>query len=269
MRGFSLKTVAIALLAVLNIYFITIYVVNIISHERELRVAENSVIHAFSSAGIEIGGTLPFREKAVSYTITASAYEEVKLAEALIGSSTLVSDAGSAADRFENAAGSAAFTSFGEYIVEFSSPEIGDVLELSREFIKKMGIAADEPVKKGEGGLSQVSARLIFNGIDIVNANVTFEFDGMGLRRISGALTEESKKASGRVYYDLPTLMVSFLGKCTRGEVECHRIDSVEPAFYRQAAGTGAELTYGYKIITDTGEWYLNAETGSIERVTV
>ncbi|MDR0915967.1 MAG: hypothetical protein LBN02_02115 [Oscillospiraceae bacterium] len=265
-----LKTFVIAALLLLCAMFLTLLISNAIAHNRERARIQDALVNTYQRSGVTVECALPVDDGAAVFVTVRDPFRESRLAVAAIGNCEQTESAAGGISRFENDTGSIEFDTLGGFTVEYSQGADGKTpLSAARALLRSMKIDTGELSSVSEGGFTTVTAHVRFKKSEIVNARVTFEFaDGL-LRRVTGRnVTRAEKSAADTKFYDLQTLMVSLLGSISRGDIRCTSITAVNGAYLMGVTAFGdGTLVPGWRVVTDAGEWFLNAETGQCEVV--
>ena len=109
------------------------------------------------------------------------------------------------------------------------------------------------------------------DGVRVVNCVLSFTFasggDLMGVygTRVLDTVTSSQQEST----IDVPTVLMRFLNIVLDGGHVCSSLDELELCYNMRANAAGeGELIPLWRIATDTGEFYINANTGLEETIT-
>ena len=263
-----LKTLVIAALALINVFFLITIAVG-----QAQDVAERRRIAEGTRAALEMGGISVECELRMGtprlYNTARDMYAEARIVTAALGECTLTNLPGGVS-RYDGERGTAQFNALGDFVINFPHGyPSADAKRTAESMLRGMRIDTGA-VTVGISGTDETAvAPVLHRGGAVVNCRVTFEFADGQLTRVTGTCASGvTEAAEPRTLYDMQTLMMAFLASVKRGDIECERILSVEQAYRYAPRALGAgELVPGWVIETDSGVWFADAAAGRVEAV--
>lgn len=210
-------------------------------------------------------------------SVARSAQFEAQAVDSLIGVNN-TDDRGGGIIYYGGTKGEATFRGTGGFDIQFfasGAPETEDPEKTAREVAKTLGIGllpgseGCEVVEQDENDVV-LELNCASDGARILNCRVEFRFMYGRLYSISGTrpldtVTSETDTS----IIDVPTVLMRFLELTREKGHICSELRGLELcyAFSASASGEGS-LTPTWLVVTDTGEFYLNAITGREEVLT-
>ena len=269
----KIKNFIILLLAIVNIFLLFIVLKNA-ANERETEkyklealesvLAENGIV---LSKNVELPKKIP-----TEITLSRNLMREKRKISALIGSSD-AQDLGGNIFYYNGSTGQANSRGTGEFELMLTGSEYpldDEPLKICQSAVKKRGIeVADMRLKSdADDSAPVVIMTCAWNGTPIYNAAIRFDFTIDRLFIISGMrpLDTEVSVREYESYSDSVTVLMSFLEYIRQANIVCSEIINVELGYYSSVSASGScVLRPVWCIETDTGEYYINAQTGRPE----
>lgn len=268
-----LKTIIIFILLLLNLFLLGL--VGFI-HLRSARYQAEALSEAASV--LELNGIrvdralLPASMDLSAATAARDTGREAELAAALLGSGVTANAAGGGLYVYESEGGSASFRGNGAFSVSFSQPgpAPADRTAWARDLLEGLGLEVWRVEESGD----EVLAVQSLNGAPVFSAGqssetVTFSFDGQGrLTAVSGRLLlgKVTEEPDAQEPVTVPTALIAVFNFIVDNGDICQAIREMLPV-YRAAATDPVRLTPGWRVITDTGDYFLDAYTAEVTRV--
>ena len=270
-----IKTVAIAALALINLFFLTYIIRDAAADARNEREAIENVCTIMRERGIMIspedvktGGTI--RTMRTSRALEA---EEV-IAGAILGP-TAITDQG-VIYLYENAErGSAEFASAGDFEIRLNKGVItneGGTLRTVEELLGavKLESAGMTVTLDQERGIETVVVLGAYREARIFNCSIEFIFGSGSLQTVRGrfvAGVEPAEDDAGISH--ISTALLGFLAEVRRKErkdVAATQIYRVEPGYRHRVVGSFGEgvLAPAWLISTDAGNYIIDDATGEV-----
>ena len=264
-----LKSLVIAVLVLINLFFATAIILNRVGGAAEQGRIIESLRTAMSASGITFSDDA-IRDVTVldAYTTSQDAFAEAVIARTILGDCEPVqSDSG---QKYAGTRGTASFNTLGEFVIELTesySPSGSSAERISKKLLKNMGIDTTEPVATVFGNTTVVVALCTWRGSQIFNCTVTFTFSGSELVRVEGRRPSDVSETQVSSYITFSTAVLSFLRYDKSQETSSAVITSIDPGYRMNVSAFGdGLLTPGWLIVTDTGVFFANAITGEILR---
>lgn len=273
----KLKTIMILILLLLNLFLLGLVGANQLRSIRYEASALSEAAAVLELNGIQVAQeTLPSSMALSASTAARDIRREEALARALLGAAPEVSASGGFYI-YSAETGSASFRSSGEFSVQLhqplSPPADGDRRGQVRSLLEELGLELWQVSETGDTVTAVQSLRgapvFPVGVVGQSSAGATFLYDGEGrLCSASGRLflggistdPEPSKPLT------VPTALIAFFNFIMDSGDVCQSIQEMT-AVYRAAALTDpVRLTPAWRIVTDTGDYFLDAATGEVTR---
>jgi hypothetical protein len=171
--------------------------------------------------------------------------------------------------RYENGRGTASFNGRGEFVIELltSAPAAADPETSAKRFLRAMGVETAEPAVTRDGATASASAVCTFEGAPVFNCQIRFDYENGSLVRVSGRRAYPARETTGDAISGVADALLDFLAYVKSEGIPCGAITGVDAGyqFNVDAAGTG-ELSPGWRVASDSGEYFVYSGSGAIER---
>ncbi|PKM71576.1 MAG: hypothetical protein CVU91_13160 [Firmicutes bacterium HGW-Firmicutes-16] len=275
MDKFKIKNFILILLTLVNVFLLFIVITNVI----EERKAQASRMEALENVLAEKGFTLnPDIELPDSVPPLLSLKRDMKTEKhnlsSLIGSCS-VSDLGGNIFFYSGLDGEGRFRGTGEFEIILNPGVISkrrDPVGASKTALKKLGLECGElePLVTTDGNDTTVVLSCSWDGTDIYDARVTFNFTYDNLLLISGTRPLDAKFSvqSSDNYPDSVTILMNFLKSAADTGFIFSEINDLKIEYYMYSAVSGScTLKPVWCITTNSGPYYIDAETGKAENI--
>ncbi len=270
-----IKSFIILLLAVVNVCLLFIVLKNT-SAELAVRESGNAALQqVLAKNGITLSEDVVLPKKIpTEITLSRSMLKEKRNLSSLIGSCT-AQDLGGNIIYYHGSNGHANYRGTGEFEIMLDSaiiPLTDTPVASCYSLAKKLGIdyANIEPqLIQGDDSL-MVTMVCAFDGTPVYNAAISFSYSFNRLFIISGMRPLDTE-VSIRVYEDYPdgaTVLMSFLDYISSTGGALSEITEVELGYFISSSVSGScVLRPVWCIITDSGRYYINGQTGKPENL--
>jgi len=262
-----IKSLAIAALVLINVFFLTLIIHDSVTDARSERQALENAVTVLENAGIIIDpsdiithGTL--RTMRTTRNIEA----EERIAQAALGS-TVMTEHGLIYVH-ESDRGRASFGHDGTFDISLNEDVVTNAngtLRAVERLLRDMRIEVlDNLHLYGRPGAETVVADLAYKGVGVFNSAIRFEFIDGSLRAITGRnITVIETAEDTTEISSVSTALLGFLAEVRRGDYEAMWIKRVEAGyFYRVGEGVLVPVW----LITANGiDYIIDGETGNIE----
>ena len=253
MERFRLKNIIILILVLLNGF--------LVSSLAQRRTAERDAFHRTAeqlAAPFEENG-MTLEPGAVSRDLPP---DGVALAF-LLGDALSVSDQGGGIFHYAGPAGEAFFRSSGGFEAAGTLAQ-RDVEDFCRDFCRTFSYEAPD-LRLDEEGSGVFTALEIYGRLPVFNCTVTFTVENRVLTAVSGTLLP---KAGAAVPGDQPLSAAGALAAFQQMRRESAAVASTVTdtrlCYELQISGASMSLTPAWRIVTDTGDYFVNCFTGSV-----
>lgn len=277
MDNSRVKNFVIILLALVNVFLLVI----VISSAREELKAEIYRMEALESVlsenGIVLNSDIELPDKIPPLlSIMRDMKTERNLVSDLIGKCT-GEDQGGNIYFYSGNNGQAKFRGTGEFELLLNSgviPKGRNPVSAAKTAMKKMGIECSsiEPVVSNDGDNTTVTLFCSWEGTPIYNAPINFYFTSDYLMIITGTRPLDTKYSvqSSENYSDGVTVLMNFLESIRQTGDVCSEINDLKIVYYLSSAVSGdCTLRPVWCVQTDSGAYYINAQTGKAENIDI
>ena len=256
MEWSKIKTVILLMLVGVNICLLLLVGVRIgrgALYEDETRQA---AIQVLERGGIEFApAQVPKDIDLPTLTVVRDRDSEAEAARTLLGEVTQTGES-DVRPSYSGAGGSAEFSMNGSFTVELAQDrfrrQAGETLdEASLDCLEQIDFS---------GTVEQAVTRddtTVLTGFQTWEGDTLVRMEGS---RLAG--TEES--AATRALLSTPTVLMRFLSSVSEGGSVCSRIESMSPGYLTSSSGRSVQLNPVWRILTDTGAYYVDAVTGEV-----
>ena len=155
-----------------------------------------------------------------------------------------------------------------------TAPKSDDPEKTALEMAKKLGVTVQNSedsvsVSVKEDDSTVVEVCCSFMGAQVVNCRLSFTFKYGKLLSLSGTrpLSEVTSESMTNVI-DVPTVLMRFIELTQEKGHVCSVLEQLELCFLQSSSASGGgSLSPVWRISTDTGDFYINAQTGKEESV--
>ena len=267
------KTLVIAMLAAINVFFLVIILADNYADSRSERQAIDNVCAVLRSNDISIEpGCIKADNSLRTMRTAREAVPEADAASALLGSVEMT-DQGGGIHLYENPErGTATFSSAGDFefqlkegVIQSGEGAQQTVRGLLRDMkLEEAALSAEADKDNDREAVAVISA---YKGASFFNFTIDFEFVGGSLRTVKGRyVTGIEPLDGGEKISHVSTALLEFLAAVKRGEAECGRIDGVESGYQHSVTSSFDEgmITPAWLITTDAGRYLMDDATGDI-----
>lgn len=266
----NLKNIVIGALVIINIFFLACFLWGVIGDRASKAETLGTLSALYRQNGIELlpenihEGTV-LQEAQTNRNFTA----EQQLADTLLGKATRVIQGSIYTYTGKN--GQAVFKNGGEFIITLNAGayNIGSgAAGMAKKILRIMDIEIQSVEADGERGNETVTAVGAFNNQSIFNCRVILTFKNGSLLEISGKRAEEVRVGSDKTdMTSSATALMTFLNGVNNRQYACAKISHVEPGYKLTAlSALAGSLKPVWRIVTDSGVYYIDAKTGDIEK---
>ena len=274
MSNTNAKSLVIAALVLVNVFFLTIIVsetVGVARYERReieniCAVVRNNGI-AIDTENVSVGGVF-----STMRTVRVSD-RELAIARAVLGDAEMT-DQGVIV-LYENAErGAAEFYSGCDFKISVNDGVVSGsngAARVAGKLLRDMKLDTSEVFVSGETGNETVTAVSAYKGVSIFNCTIEFDFSGGYLRTVTGRYVAGVEAVGGGLKISsVGTALMAFVSAVNRGDIECGRIISVEPGYIQNVVGAFGDgaITPAWSIITDEARYVIDDTDGEIRQLT-
>jgi len=270
MEWSKIKTVILLMLVGTNVFLLLLVGLRIgrgALYEDETRQA---AVQVLERSGIEFGpAQVPKDIQLPTVTIARDRDSEYTVAQQLLGDVTQTGES-EVRPAYSSAAGTAEFSMNGSFTVSFTQDlwrcQEGESLDdASQSCLKQIGFSGilEESVHLGTS--SNLTYSQLWEESPIFSCQVTLFWEDNVLTGLEGSrLAGEVTASSTQTLLSTPTILMRFLASVSEGGSVCSRIESMSPGYLTGGSGRSVQLTPVWRILTDTGAYYVDAVTGAV-----
>ena len=277
MSGSRVKTLVIAALVLINIFFLAVIVIDAINDAQSERKTIENVCAVLRAGGIRIEPSAIKADGSLRTMRTARGDEaEAAIVRAILGPTVMTVHG--VRHQYENTGrGVAIFSSGGDFEIMVDPGAVavsnGAVRTVQR-LLRDMKLETSELIFTDLAERDTVTAICSYRRASIFNCTIEFIFSGDNLETVKGRyVTDIEPMEDGAMISHVGTALLCFLSAARdeeREDVACTRIDSIESGFQHHVVGAfgGGEIIPVWLIATDKGSYYVIYATGEILPVT-
>lgn len=276
MDQIKVKNFIILVLLIVNAILAYVFVTDVLRERALASEATTGVVQLLTDRGISVGDDVDLSERSLnSLTVSRDTDAEQKNVAKVIGT-TEMSDKGGNIRLYFGSGGEAGLRGTGRVEMNIRRGAYGsggDPIDIAEQFMHDFGMeAASEPVSSDidpETDEGTLTLECAYNGTSVVNCTLTFTFAEGELVGVYGTRVLDNISAGRQIEtIDVPTVLMKFVALLREQNRVCSSLDALELCYHMSvnAAGEG-ELVPVWRIVTDTGEFYINAVTGIEETI--
>ncbi len=270
MDSSKIKNLIIVILLLVNLFLAAMVLHDRIEEIRAENQAIADVSAAYAASGIELSADLRWNDKLVGCNLSRDLNKENALVKSVIGTS-MVEDLGGNILYYKGTKGEARFRGTGEFEIVMTAkaiPVSGSPLDTAKNVLADMGYRTDvsRAVVDSASGSTTVTLVCMYRGDNVYNCIVSFLFTPDYLMMINGRRPLEWSADGESSAISAPTALMRFLAEMRERGAVCSELRTLELGYSMTASASGeGSLTPYWCILTDAGQYYINAVTGRIE----
>ena len=263
----KIKSIAIILLLILNLFFLAVIIVTRAGNYYENKSSLEDACEVLRENGISVSprDIYPSYELPGYETLRDTERQE-EIVTALLGVTDKKDLGGNIYSYTNSEKGEAVFYNNGEFAVEFFSDDFkqnGTVEKTMAALLKKMKIEAAYVSAAGEEGSEAVEAQCAYKGVRVMGCFIRADFEDGAIRAVAGRLVAKvtETEQNGKIISPL-TALFRLLNSCVNGDILCAEITRMEPVYQIREAGVfGYEyLEPAYLISTESGQYTVGVD---------
>ena len=266
MKTARLKNIVIAILALVNVFLLSLLVAREAQEYAARRRTEAELIRLYASAGIELSAALIPRElpRLAADEPVRDPDAETAFAEALLGACT-AEDVGGGIIRYRGAKGACLFRSSGSLEATLERA-VGSRETFCENLFSDYGYAALSSDVQSDGTGTVTAVRMLPGGM-VFNARLLLRFYRGSLISVTGSFVPAAEPPEGAEGVDGVTALVRFFDY-SRGSGEvCTAVTDVREGYLLQSTASAAQrLIPAWCVVTDVNQYYVNMSTGEVTR---
>lgn len=272
MDAIKVKNFIILVLLIVNVVLLSTVISDRMRGSELWNEAVEGAVALLEENGIVVSDEANLSARSLNQrSVARNGQVEAQAVDGFIGLTT-TDDRGGGIIYYGGTYGEAIFRGTGGFDIQFSAsgaPEAEDMERTALEYAKKLGISLLESSCRTTTSDSSTVLEYTCSsdGARIINCTVEFRFMLGRLYSVSGTrpLDHVTSETDSSVI-DVPTALMRFLELTREKGHICSELRGLELcyAFSASASGEGS-LTPTWLVVTDTGEFYINALTGREE----
>ena len=270
MEWSKLKTVILLMLAGVNLLLLGLVGVRVTQgafYEDETRQA---VIQVLERGGISfLPEQIPEDITLPPLTLTRSRDDEADIARLFLGP-TVQTGESDLRPSYTGTGGTAEFSMNGSFTIALTGenwicPPGQDIGQASRDCLEQMGFQAGEEELFTQGDTTWATYCQMWEGAPVFSCQVSLTWSGSVLTQVEGSrLSGESAADSSSTMLSTPTVLMRFLAGVSQNGYICSQIRSMEDGYLASGSTRSVQLTPVWRISTDTGDYFVDAVTGTV-----
>lgn len=274
MDSLKVKNFIILVLLIVNVVLLAVVISDRMRGDELWDQAVDGAVSLLEANGIAVSEDADLSARSLNQrgVSRSTEFERDAIGEVLGSVNTV--DRGGGIIYYDGESGEAVFRGTGGFDIQYAAsgaPEAEDMERTARSIAGKLGISLLE----GEGSFTVTSSdsstvlefTCFSDGARIINCTVEFRFMLGRLYSVSGTRPLDTVASETQTsVIDVPTALMRFLELTREKGHICSELRGLELcyAFSASASGEGS-LTPTWLVVTDTGEFYINAITGREE----
>ena len=266
----KLERIIIIILALLNVFLLIVVLGDGAQARAARRETETTLTALLSDSGIEVGpGAELLQDCPARCTVERDLALERRRMEGFLGGGLGAEDLGGSIWFYTSDRGQVIMRGTGEMDMLMTGAG-GRLGGRTREKAAET-LFSRAGVEMFETGAAADNGSLLFccgwNGYPVYNAIMSFDFSGDRLNIVTGTMVFNVETGSEPdVGMDSVSVLVRFIDLAKNEGLICSRLDALEPGYYVNVNMSGeSTLTPVWRIVTDTGDYYVNAVSGRME----
>ena len=269
----KIKNFIIAALVLVNLFMLGLYGAARSSEAEMQRNAYIQLQSLYEKSGINLPAGLDITRRApTGQGMTRNLEAERSMAESVLGKCSVIEQGGNIY-AYSGPDGQASFRGTGEFemLLAYGVADTSrGKVQAAQNLLEKMGIEPGEFVsQEDDEEQTRVVLSCKFENSEVYNARVNFLFSGDNLMIVYGRrVFDTAAKISETETIDAGTALVRFLYDSVEAGHVCTDILSISAGYAMNVTVSGdCILSPVWHVVTNTGEYTLNAETGKQETI--
>ena len=147
----------------------------------------------------------------------------------------------------------------------WTCPPGQDIGQASRDCLEQMGFQAGEEELFTQGDTTWATYCQMWEGAPVFSCQVSLTWSGSVLTQVEGSrLSGESAAGSSSTLLSTLTVLMRFLAGVSQNGYICSQIRSMEDGYLASGSTRSVQLTPVWRISTDTGDYFVDAVTGTV-----
>ncbi len=263
MDRFRLKNIIILILVLVNAFLLGSMAQRRGAEQEAFRRTVEQLVALFAGDGMALDAHAISRETPPGgVTLARDTALEERAAAFLLGKAPAFSDQGGGILHYAGPAGEAFFRSGGGF--EATGLLSEDPEDFCRDFCRTFSYEAPA-VRLDENGDGVFSAVCLYGGVPVFNATVTFTVEGGRVTAAGGTLLPKSgTPAPGEEPLSAAGALAAFQQMRRESVAVASAVTDTRLCYELQSGGAAPSLAPVWRIVTDTGDYYVNCYTGAV-----
>lgn len=131
--------------------------------------------------------------------------------------------------------------------------------------LEQMGFQGTLEQSAVQGDTTVLTYFQLWEDTPVFSCQVTLTWQGQTLTAMEGSrLAGEVENSVTQSLLSTPTILMRFLASVSEGGSVCSRIEAMTPGYLTAGSGRSVQLTPVWRILTDTGAYYVDAVSGTV-----
>ena len=269
----KVKNYILLVLVLVNAFLLAIVATNARQAARAASQRKQALSAVLTQNGITLSSDVrPAQDIPPQITLRRDTAREKEMVAAVLGDADVTDLGGNVYYYKAKSGGEAKFRGTGEFTILFSENQIArgsDAAQTAKDTLAKLGLTCSTTTAvDGSDGSEEVTLCCTREDTPVYNARVTFYFTAQYLRLITGTRPFDTQLSSAVPdnCADGVTALMDFLQSLHSSGNTCAEIRGLDIGYFSASSVSGdCTLSPVWCIRTDTGSYYIDAETGKAE----
>lgn len=264
METVRLKNIVIIILALLNLFLLSLIVSNQVRTSRAAQETRDQIFLLFEKNNIALDPATAKKDtRADTLLFLRDTAAEQAFAESLLGKCTWA-DEGGGIYSYTSPTGIASFHTTGTFDISTTGIPVDSPQEFAAEICRKFGYEAPT-ADLTEDGTGTLSASAHLDGHPVLNASILFTFTRGKLISVSGIYLSSCEVVpGGEVSLSATDALADFVDHTVNNGLICHELLEMKTAYVLHSTTDGIRLTPVWLLQADTFRCYTAGDENGI-----
>lgn len=270
MEWSKIKTIILLMLVGVNVSLLLLIGLRVGRGALYQDETRQAVVQVLKRGGIEFElEQVPRDIDLPTLTVTRDRDSEARISQILLGDVTQTGES-EVRPSYSGPGGTAEFSLNGSFTVVFDQERWRcqpgqDLSDASLACLEQIGFHGTLEQSVTLGDTTVLTYFQTWEDTPIFSCRATLTWVEQALTAIEGSrLSGEAEGSSTQSLLSTPTVLMRFLASVSEGGSVCSRIESMSPGYLTSVSGRSVQLTPVWRIITDTGAYYVDAVSGTV-----
>lgn len=270
MEWSKIKTIVLLMLVGVNFFLLALVGLRVSQGALYEDETWQAVLQVLEEGGISFAPEqMPKDAPLPSLTVTRNRDSEADTAEILLGAISQVGES-EVRPSYTGAAGTAEFSMNGTFSVTFTAPrwqcQSGQSLsDASQACLEQIGFSGVLEQSAVQGDTTVLAYFQLWEDIPLFSCQAVLTWEDEVLTAMEGSrLAGTVESSRSQTLLSTPTILMRFLASVSEGGSVCSRIEEMTLGYLASGSGRSVSLSPAWRILTDTGAYYVDAVTGAV-----